>query len=192
MVLESCVEAGCRRISLCGSQRAGRTAPFVERRNRDLLRAGCPDDIAAARQCPIDSVPCSIAPLLSGMSGHRSGSIFPQTVANGVLAGVPPSRRAIACGLSSLPGTAHSRIARTRCGIGRVLLALPGRPAGTFYCGRRTRSCPSARLGATVMESAIDRLSFKGLCRQPRFPGRDCHRGCSGAAWSRCDARSGS
>ena len=60
------------------------------------------------------------------------------------------------------------------------------------YCGRRTRSCPGARLGATVMESAIERLSFKGLCRQPRFPGRDCHRGCSGAAWRRCDVRSGS
>lgn len=158
MVLEPRVEAGCRRISLCGSQRAGRTAPFVERRNRDLLRAGCRDDIAAACQCPIDSGRCSITPLLSGMSGRRSGSLFPQTVANGVLAGMPPSRRAIACGLSSLPGTAHSGIGWTRCGVDRVLLALPGRPAGTFYCGRATRSCPGARLGAKVMESAIEPL----------------------------------
>ena len=193
MVLEPRVEAGCRRISLCGSQRAGRTAPFVERRNRDLLRASCPDDIAAARQRSIDSVPCSIAPLLSGMSGRRSGSLFPQTVANGVLAGVPPSRCALACCLSSLPGTAHPGIAWTRRGVGRVLLALPGRPAGTLYCGRRTRSFAGARLGATVMESGVERLrSFKGLCPQPRFPERDSHRECSGAAWRRCDVRSGS
>ena len=80
-----------------------------------------------------------------------------------------------------------------RCAVGRVLLALPGRPAGTFYRGRTTSPWPGSRLGTTVMESGVERLrDFKGLCRQPRFPERDSHRGCNGAAWRRCDARFGS
>jgi hypothetical protein len=158
MVLEPRVEAGCRRISFYRPKRAGRAASLVERRNRNQLRAGCPDDAPAARRCSIDSGGCSITPLLFGMSGRRYASLFPQAVANGVLASVPPSWRAIACSLSSLPGTAHSGIARTRCGVGRVLLALPGQPAGTFYYGGRTRPCPGARLGTTVMESGVERL----------------------------------
>lgn len=194
MVLEPRVEAGCRRLSLCRSQRAGRAAPFVERRNRNPVRAGCPNDFAPARRGSLDSGGCFITPLLSGVSSGRSGSLFPQRVANGVLAGVPPSRRALACRMSSLPGTAHSGIAwtsmRRRSGVARIA----GPTCGNILSWPNHESLARFSIGNDgygVWCRAAKR-DFKGLCRQPRFPERDSHRGCNGAAWRRCDARFGS
>ena len=76
------------------------------RYERVLPRPTCLAEVRSIWLCG-----CSITPLLSGVSSGRIRFPISAERGNGVLAGVPPSRRALACRLSSLPGTAHSGIA---------------------------------------------------------------------------------